>query len=101
MDISKRLNILKALNDNHDLKLVTALGTYLGRQARTEQPAGEYRNGVYHPSETELQDCCGAIPESHRYAHCRSLGHVAKLYGVEARALQNLLVKYTNIRRAK
>jgi len=70
-----------------DGRLQLALETYLARVNRREQPAGEWREGLWFPSSGERQACCEGIEPTaaNRQAldsHCRTQGHVAVLYGV-------------------
>src|SRR6185295_13141815 len=70
-----------------DGRVRLALETYLARVNRREQPAGEWREGLWFPSSGERQSCCEGIEPTaaNRQAldsHCRTQGHVAVLYGV-------------------
>ena len=61
------------------------------RDSREAKPDGYWQDGVWFPSPTERQPCCDRVqpPIGTRsgsklrlYDHCRSLEHVANLYGV-------------------
>lgn len=75
--------------------LEAALSTYLARQDRREHPDGKFdKQGRWDPSEAEGQSCCRAVRSPSRaypyslMKHCRSVEHVAALYGVDASALR-------------
>lgn len=78
-------------------RLVQALRALTARRDRTEHPRGKFdRAGRWYPDETEERDCCRMVrspSRAHPYSymtHCRSLTHVAALYGVDATELRTL-----------
>ena len=79
------------------MKYAKAVETYLKRQSRAEHPDGTFDNAKrWYPSDSEHQDCCRyirgpsrAFPYSYM-THCRSVGHVAALYGVRENVLRSL-----------
>lgn len=74
-----------------------AVETYLKRQSRTEHPDGHFDKARrWEPSGSERQECCShirgpsrAYPYSYM-THCRSIPHVAQLYGVREDVLRSL-----------
>jgi len=78
-----------------DDKLNEALIEYLQRRDRESDPEGKFdRAGRWYPSDEECQDCCASIRSPSRkwpyslLVHCRSLRHVAHLYGVDEKELR-------------
>ena len=78
----------------------TAAREYIARQSRDTHPDGTFdRAGRWYPSESEWCNCCTGIRSPSRaypyslMTHCRSAGHVAALYGVDARDLRRA-IKY-------
>jgi len=73
-----------------DEAIADCLVEYQARQNREAHPDGHFdRGGRWYPSEAERQVCCSSIrPPSRKWPysllkHCRSLCHVANLYGLE------------------
>lgn len=69
--------------------LEQAARTFIARRDRTAHPTGKFDNaGRWYPSEAETCDCCSAVRSPSRahpfsyMVHCRTLKHVANLYGV-------------------
>lgn len=76
-------------------QLDKAAREYLARQARESHPKGEFDNAQrFRPSEDERQECCDYIrPPSRTWPfslmkHCRSIEHVANLFGVDITELR-------------
>lgn len=72
-----------------------AVDTYLARKDRTAHPAGSFdKAGRWFPTEAETCGCCNAVREPSRaypyslMTHCRSIGHVACLFGVDETELR-------------
>lgn len=75
--------------------LQQACEAYVARRDRRAHPDGEFDSaGRWYPSDAEWQACCNRIrPPSRAYpysllVHCRTIEHVARVYGVDARALR-------------
>ncbi|MDA8212139.1 MAG: hypothetical protein M0021_09720 [Clostridia bacterium] len=75
-------------------QVLKAAQEYLNRRDRISHPSGSFdKAGRWYPSESETCDCCGAICSPSRafpysyMVHCRTAGHVAKLYGVDVKEL--------------
>lgn len=75
--------------------LEQAARTFIARRDRTAHPTGKFDNaGRWYPSEAETCDCCSAVrspSRAHPYSymvHCRTLKHVANLYGVSESELR-------------
>jgi len=86
-----------------DDKLNEALIEYLQRRDRVAHPQGEFDNGGrWYPSDEERRECCRTIrPPSRNWPysllwHCRTLRHVAHLYGVDETELRKLARVYTD-----
>jgi len=65
------------------------------REMRMTLPGGKFdAAGRWYPSEDERQECCRDVPEPTEtcphplLVHCRSLGHVARLFGVNEQTLR-------------
>jgi hypothetical protein len=65
------------------------------RELRLHHPDGTFDEGSrFYPSEKEARDCCATIRAPSRafpmslMKHCRTIKHVAKLYGVTERAVK-------------
>jgi len=78
-----------------DDRLNEALIEYLNRRDRESDPEGSFDSaGRWYPSDEERQECCRTIREPSRkwpyslLVHCRSLRHVARLYGVDEQTLR-------------
>jgi hypothetical protein len=63
---------------------------YIKRRDRTLHPDGACDSGGrWHPSDTETCSCCSEVRAPSRawpwslMTHCRSVGHVAKLFDVQ------------------
>jgi hypothetical protein len=71
-------------------KLIEAINCYIARSQSHAYPDGEFDNACrWHPSSTEIQDCCLKIREPSRaypysiYKHCFSFEHIANMFGVD------------------
>ncbi len=78
--------------------LELAIECYARRQNRAEHPDGKFdKGGRWYPSEAEVQVCCSRIRTPSRtwpyslMRHCRSVEHVAKLYGVSVTELRRVV----------
>lgn len=84
------------LTQQRIIRLDQAIDCYLHRQARRENPSGEFDNAKrwYPCPDTEKQACCSAIRSPSRewpYSlnrHCRSMNHIARLFDVDLRFLK-------------
>lgn len=68
-------------------RLRLAIEDFYARSSRRRHPEGEWRGGLWYPSESERCTCCEGIQPSstNRQAlesHCRKQVHVAALYGL-------------------
>jgi hypothetical protein len=78
-------------------KLARAASEYLNRQSRYSHPDGKFDNGGrWYPSQSEKCDCCNVRRPSRAYPyslmlHCRTIKHVARLYGVAERDLRRAI----------
>jgi len=77
-------------DDEYNKYLVQAIAEYIARQNRAKHPAGKFdKAGRWYPDESETCPCCANIRSPSRrwpyslLRHCRSLRHVANLYGVK------------------
>jgi hypothetical protein len=68
---------------------------FVCRELRLHHPDGRFdEGGRFYPSEKEARDCCATIRAPSRafplslMKHCRTIKHVAKLYGVTERAVK-------------
>lgn len=75
-----------------------AIKTYTDRRDRLAHPSGSFdRAGRFYPDTDEWRHCCAAVrgpSRAYPYAymlHCRTLAHVAALYGVDAGTLRAAL----------
>lgn len=75
--------------------LEQAARTFIARRDRTAHPAGKFDNaGRWYPSEAETCNCCSSVRSPSRahpfsyMVHCRTLKHVANLYGVNESELR-------------
>lgn len=69
--------------------------TFIGRRDRTAHPHGKFDNAKrWYPSENETCDCCASVRSPSRsfpysyMTHCRTMAHVANLYGVSVSELR-------------
>jgi hypothetical protein len=81
------------MTTNHDLG--DAVSAYIARQAREEHPAGKFDGGGrWWPAAEEERACCARVRTPSRtwpyslLVHCRTIGHVAALYGVDVAELR-------------
>lgn len=72
-----------------DEKIRQAAEEYINRRDRTSHPDGHTdRGGRWYPSDSECCHCCANVRTPSRswpwsyMTHCRTIGHVANLYGV-------------------
>lgn len=75
-----------------------AVAEYLTRQSRLHNPKGKFDKARrWYPSEEEEQPCCKEIRSPSRarpyslMLHCRTMKHVASLYGVGYKELTEAL----------
>ena len=75
--------------------IIQAAYEYIRRRERATHPDGSFdRGGRWYPSEAEEQPCCDCIRRPSRawpytlMTHCRSVVHVANLYGVDPREVR-------------
>lgn len=68
---------------------------YIARKTRKSHPDGDFDNGMrWYPSKDERCECCDYIREPSRtwpyslLLHCRTIGHVAELFGVDEKAVR-------------
>lgn len=76
-------------------QLETAAREYIARRDRVINPKGKFDNaGRWYPSTEEHCDCCNGVrgpSRAHPYSymtHCRTIAHVANLYGVDVKDLR-------------
>ena len=76
-------------------RLQEAMQEYYARRARQSHPAGIFDKAQrWHPTKEERCECCETIRSPTRawpyslMLHCRTIGHVAALYGVDVGELQ-------------
>ena len=73
----------------HDDRVLAAAEEYVNRRLRIKHPDGKSDGKRWYPSDAETQECCSGIRSpsaAHPWSymlHCRTLGHVARLFGVE------------------
>jgi len=75
--------------------LKAAAACYKRRKARLEHPRGEFdKRGRFYPSDAEKCDCCKSVrrptaqwPYS-LMLHCRTMEHIAHLFGVDIKDLR-------------
>jgi len=86
--------------------LERAAAEFRDRKNRNSHPAGKFDSGGrWYPATEERQDCCDGIRTPSRaypyslMTHCRTVGHVAKLFGVDVGALRKLIRSQTQIKR--
>ena len=82
----------------YDEVVIQAAYEYVRRQERRAHPDGIFDGvGRWYPSEAEGQPCCDRIRRpSGRWpyslmTHCRSVAHVANLYGVDPKELRRAI----------
>jgi hypothetical protein len=75
--------------------LKAAAACYRRRKARTEHPEGAFdKNGRFYPSLVESCSCCDRVRSpSLRWPyslmiHCRTINHIANLFGVDVKDLR-------------
>lgn len=75
--------------------LEQAARTFIARRDRTAHPSGKFDNaGRWYPSEAETCECCDSVRSPSRahpfsyMVHCRTMKHVANLYGVSVSDLR-------------
>jgi len=75
--------------------VIRAAYAYVCRQSRSSHPEGNFDSGgCWYPSECEEQPCCSGIRRPSRawpyslMTHCRTLPHVANLYGVDPKEVR-------------
>ena len=98
---SSSININVAAADvdvfNQGFAVFRAAEEYLARKARKSHPEGDFGSGMkWYPSKGERCDCCDYIREPSNtwpyslLLHCRTIGHVAALYGVDEKAVRRV-----------
>lgn len=80
-------------NSEVDDCLTQAVETFLARELRQASPSGDWQEGVWLPAAEERRACCEEIaPTSANKqaleAHCRTILHVAALFGIPATVLK-------------
>ena len=77
-------------------KIEQTVQTYLNRKHRSEHPEGKFDKQMrWYPSEREKCECCEWIRQpSNAYPyslllHCRTMKHVANLYGITEKELKD------------
>jgi len=77
------------MNDNYDQRVSRAVQEYFSRQNRESHPEGNFDNKArWYPCEGEERGCCSNIRRpsaAYPYSlmlHCRTMKHIANLYGV-------------------
>ena len=80
---------------DRDSEVRHAATAYVKRRERSEHPAGHFdHRGRWYPAEGETCECCKSIRRpSAAYPfslmlHCRTIVHVATLFGVTVRELE-------------
>lgn len=70
-------------------KLKSAIEEYLRRQSGMSKPKAHWNAQFarFDIDPEEAQECCWAISPAMRFSHCRSIKHVAAMYGVDAKLL--------------
>jgi len=75
--------------------IAQAVAEYLGRKDRSRHPKGTFDNaGRWYPADEEHRECCTSVRSPSRaypysyMTHCRSIDHVARLYGVDVAELR-------------
>lgn len=69
-------------------RLRRALQEYSSRYSRQSRPEGGWVDGIWQPSPSERRECCAKIRpklvgnKQALEAHCRTIEHVAQLYGL-------------------
>jgi hypothetical protein len=80
-------------------KVFEATVEYLLRKERYSHPDGKSDKSRWYPSDTERKICCNSIRSPSRaypwslMTHCRSIEHVAMLYGVDKTEIKECLKK--------
>jgi len=76
-------------------QLETAARVYISRRDSVSHPAGKFDNaGRWYPADAERCECCNAVRSPSRafpysyMTHCRTIAHVANLYGVDVKDLR-------------
>lgn len=74
----------------YDLDIEKAAQEYIDRKNRDKHPSGVFDNaGRWEPDDDEWCECCSYIRSPSRcypfslMVHCRSLEHIAHLFGVD------------------
>jgi len=95
--VRRELDRLLGAAEQRD-KLVAARVELTNRQNRKTNPKGTFDNaGRWYPSADERQPCCQQIRSPSRtfpysfMLHCRTVVHVANLFGVDPSALRRAL----------
>jgi len=91
-----------------DPAVAVAAAAYRLRQGRLAHPVGGWDDGHrWWPDETEYRPCCASIRAPSRawpwslMTHCRTVLHVAALYGVEEKALRSAARRAPEIERRR
>lgn len=95
-EIQKRSKSAHQRTARHAAALLErAVSVYLERQDRVSHPDGSFeRDRRFFPSDAEWQPCCNSVSAPTKgfpfslMVHCRSVGHVAALFGVDASAIR-------------
>jgi len=96
--------VTMGLAESEVLKLNKAVQCYMDRKERTEHPQGQFDNGGrWYPSEHEACTCCEYIRSPSRgfpfslMVHCRTVSHVAQLFGVGKSELRKSVNEYKRL----
>ena len=119
-DPSGRLNHRqspKSLHETEEKKLKKIIMTqkrrataqeYFDRQSRRSHPDGSFdKSGRWYPSEAEECECCKSIrspSRSYPYSymtHCRSVEHVANLFGQDPKIIRAIVKRFRAEEKAK
>lgn len=85
-------------------EIIAAYNEYQNRQTRASHPAGRTDSGGrWYPAPSEWRPCCDHVRSPSRHwpwslmAHCRTMKHVAWLYGVTESELRRYANSQRNI----
>jgi len=93
----------KLENLSYEERLIEAAKEYVARRDRIIHPDGSFdKAGRWYPTDEETQECCEGIRSPSRaypysyMVHCRTIQHVAHLYGVTTADLKKIVLKRTS-----
>jgi len=88
--------------ESQEAVVARAAAVFVARKERLSHPRGGRRGtGGWFPAKGERLSCCDAVHyPTNQYpwsiaVHCRTAGHVAKLYGVDETELRRAARKYS------